>query len=762
MIDSLGHIPNSVYRLQMSENFNLKSATSLISYLYDLGVEGVYLSPLFAYSDNVYAITDPNEVDSRIGTKNDFENFCSALQKHNMKLILDIVPNHMSLKDNPWFLDLLKKGRSSKYFSFFDVHWDECNGKVLLPILGSTYEKALEKGEIRLIEKGHEAFIECNDFFLPLCKASLEQPLKGISLHELLEKQHYQLTHWNLAIDKINYRRFFNINGLIAINMENEEVFQEYHKWILSLVAAKKVQGLRIDHIDGLYNPLEYLKRLRGQVPFIWVEKILIPHEKLPHKWPVDGTVGYEFLHLLSNLFIFKENEKKITQIYQEFIEDRTEFSEIAYQRKKVFVEKQMYSAIDYLGNLFEKLTFKDPASQEFTKRHFIMACVEVVSCFPVYRTYVDSPKITKEDKIRIHQAIIRAKQKAPFLSSQIFDAIQSLLLFEKEGKVAEEFIFRFQQMTATSMAKGLEDSAFYIYSRLISLNEVGGDPAEFGTYVKEFHEFNHYKLTNYPLGALSSSTHDTKFSEDARLRVHALTELPSEWEKFLLEAKKETSSIDLNTLYYLFQIVLALGPTTNERVWFCLQKAIREMGVHTSWEFPREEYESKVKAYLYSFLDSKKIAALQSKVDRHLVLKSLSALILKIGSCGVFELYQGNEQFLYQLTDPDNRKYIPKPIESGDEKYRMTKIGLNFRKEHKDLFLKGEYIPLEASDPLVAFIRSYKSEIALVVAERFFFESSKTASIKFPSDLPKLVNIFTGRDFCIKNPFGIFYGNKI
>ncbi len=779
MIDDLSNIPSSVYRLQLNEKFPIKKAIAFIPYLHQLGIEGVYLSPIFAFSDSSYAITDPNRLDPRIGTEKDFELLCKDLQKYNMKQILDIVPNHMSLKNNPWFFDLLKKGKCSKYASFFDIRWNEGRGKVLLPILKETYNKILEAGEIKLIEKEGEVLIQYDGFFFPLRKGTLNLPSQGrhlscgnqrgfqlgvSDLHELLERQLYQLTHWNLAIDKINYRRFFNINDLIAIHIENKDVFKTYHKWILTLLATKKIQGLRIDHIDGLYNPTQYLRRLRGKAPLIWVEKILVPDEKLPEKWPIDGTVGYEFLHILSNLFVCKENEEAFTTIYEWFIEEKIEFFETAYQRKKVFVEKQMYSAIACLGNLFQKLSHKTRVSQEFTKRHFIKACTEIIACFPVYRTYVDSPNIQKQDEELIHRAIGRAKQKTSTLNADIFDTIKSLLLFEKKGKDSREFIFRFQQLTATAMAKGLEDSAFYIYNRLISLNEVGGDPTKFGSSAKEFHTYNRYKLSTYPLGALSSSTHDTKFSEDARLRLHALSELPSAWKSFLLSVKKSGSSIDRNTEYYLYQMVLALGPATRNRVWSCLQKAIREMGVYTSWAFPNKEYENRVKTYLYSFLDSKKISSLQNKVDRLGLQNSLSALVLKLGSCGIFDLYQGNEHILYQLVDPDNRKYIPKKTRKKDLKASITSIGLTFRKEHKDLFLKGEYIPLKTSDHVIAFMRIFEHEIALVVVKRCFSKTSSKPGIKLPLDLPYLENVFTGEAFCANNPFltypfGIFYG---
>jgi len=361
---------------------------------------------------------------------------------------------------------------------------------------------------------------------------------------------------------------------------------------------------------------------------------------------------------------------------------------------------------------------------------------------------------VRQQDGEYISAAVKQAKEKTPEVNPSVFDYLQRILLLEQKEEGTADFLLRFQQLTAPVMAKGLEDSVFYHYNRLISLNEVGGNPHAFGSSIEEFHHFNQLKLENYPLGALCSSTHDTKFSEDARVRLHALTEMPIQWHSFLALRKKIPSEIDRNAEYLLFQMVFALWPASEERLWACFQKALRQSGVHTSWQTPRASYELAARRFLQQFLLSTSWHKFFQKIEAIGFWSALSALVLKMGSCGIVDIYQANEKMHYCLMDPDNRQvcdfaaYAEALKKKSDLKLFITSRALHCRKRYKHLFLYGEYLPLKSSHYQIAFMRKWKDEIVLIAARRFFSENSCASQIDLPEEALGLTDVFTGHKF--------------
>lgn len=855
-------IPSSVYHLQINEKMPLKKVISLLPYFNDLGIEGIYSSSIFeAASLHGYDIVNPNKINPLVGTAEEFDIFCQELQKINMKLILDVVPNHMGIKGkkNKWWLDVLENGPISAYADFFDIDFDpikrELKNKILLPILGSTYGQTLLNQELKLIWEEDGLWISYHEYQLPIniesyqdifthkietdlsqeaAKDHLEcltilkdlqkepknkqlhkQRLfdlstrsewfinrtkelldlyngkKGVHdsfdlLHELLEKQHYRLSSWLVAGQEINYRRFFNINELVAIHIEKESVLNAHHSLLFHFIEEGKIQGVRIDHPDGLYDPTEYFQRLQNyKPPLLVIEKILDLNEKLPENWQVQGTVGYEYLNILNGLFIKKSNESIVSKNYDKFIGKSTDFKELLYERKQKFILTHMGSETLTLGWRLSQISELNRDFRDFTRIDLTTALREIIACFPVYRTYIRKcEEVSKKDTDCIYEAIENAKTKNSDIDPSIFDYIRDIFL--KPVKTPEEldFICRFQQQTAPVMAKGLEDSCFYIFNRMVSLNEVGGDPRHFGITKNEFHEFNFEKLQKWPLGFLPSSTQDTKWSEDARAKLNVLSEIPKKWFSIITTWEKENQKYktkadgtffpDQNTEYYLYQLMLAIWPDEGpspeffERLWNCFLKAMREAGLYTSWRHPNAPLEQAAKEFLTSILDPQSnttflpsFVLFQKEIAEKGRLNSLASLILKIGSCGIVDIYQGNESWQSSAMDPDNRRPIDFDFLSHDDSVKMqiTKKALKCRKDNKDLFLKGDYITLQThkdhKDNLIAFMRSYQDKTAIVATGRFFTELEegwKQTYIAFPKRQAKTFkDIFTGKEIVLQ-----------
>jgi len=647
-------------------------------------------------------------------------------------------------------------------------------------------------------------------------------------LDELLQDQPYRLSYWRVAADEINYRRFFDVNELAAVCVERPEVFEKTHELILRLLDEGWLDGLRIDHADGLYDPTGYLRLLQetrflqrcrkqyaGRAPngppwealeapllaqyrasaegfrgrsaaalYLVVEKILLGSETLPEEWPVFGTTGYDFLNQLNGIFVASENAKAFDQLYARSTKQKTPFGEIVYACKRLIMKVSMSCELNLLGHQLDRLSEQNRRSRDYTLNGLTHALREVAACFPIYRTYATSGGVSERDRRYVERSVALAKRHNPSISSAVFDFVRDVLLMSDQQAMSTEwlaelrqFVGRFQQFTGPTTAKAVEDTAFYIYNRLVSLNEVGGDPEKFGESVSQFHEQNAVRREQYPFSLLATSTHDSKRSEDVRARLNVLSELPVEWRtcvhRWAQKNKRRKIQVDgvaapsANEEYLLYQTLLGTWPFASpvgaeldayiERIQQYMAKALREAKVSTSWIAPNEAYERATHDFVRAILtdDSKNsfpsaLARFASRVSRQGMWNSLSQTLLKMTSPGIPDFYQGTELWDFSLVDPDNRRPVDfaqrdwllgeidgrweypegrqqlaeellANAEDGRIKLFVISRALRLRQQHPQLFSSGEYLPLEvsgsASEQVCAFARHDASGIAIVVA---------------------------------------------
>jgi (1->4)-alpha-D-glucan 1-alpha-D-glucosylmutase len=568
-------------------------------------------------------------------------------------------------------------------------------------------------------------------------------------LHNLLSEQYFRLSFWKVATEEINYRRFFNINELITLRVEDEEVFDQTHFFIFNLIEKQKIDGLRIDHIDGLYDPTVYLNRIRAKNNelYIVVEKILAFDEDLPEFWPVEGTTGYDFLNVVNGLFCNKRNEKIFDKIYKNFTNSTVPYDELVADKKRLIIGKHMAGDIDNLAHILKGISSKDIMGNDITLYGLKRALVEVMALFPVYRTYLSHEIVREKDQIYISTAIEGAKHTNPGLLIEL-DFIKDFLLLRFEGKMnAEEkkrymdFAMRFQQLTGPLMAKGFEDTTLYVYNRLLSLNEVGGNPNRFGITVREFNDFNKKRVQLLPDSMNTTSTHDTKRGEDVRARINVLSEMPKEWERFIKTSsrinriKKTIISgrllPDKNDEYFLYQTLLGACPfdgndfqTFVERVKEYIIKAVREAKVHTEWLKPDSYYEDSFLSFIDGILDLSSenqfidmFLRFQKKVAHYGVFNSLSQILLKITSPGVPDFYQGTELWDLSLVDPDNRR----PVDFSKRQRHLNEMIDNDKEDNAELI---DELISKSEDGRIKLFLVYKSLKARNEREDFFRES--------------------------------------
>lgn len=613
------------------------------------------------------------------------------------------------------------------------------------------------------------------------------------NLHELIKAQAYRLAYWRVAADDINYRRFFDVNDLAALRQENEAVFKETHEFTLQLVREGKLDGLRVDHPDGLYDPKRYFENLQSDVDagassaiphYIVAEKILTGDEKLPRDWPIHGTTGYNFSNLVNGLFIDPESERKLDRIYRVFIGQRLDFKELLYNCKKLVMDRSLNSELNVLANHLSRIALADRHTCDFTVKGLRDALTEIVACFPVYRTYVTEQDVSESDRAYINEAVECAKERSTAADASAYDFIREVLLTTRaEGhpdyyrRSVIHFAMRFQQYTSALMAKGLEDTTFYRYNRLVSLNDVGGDPLRFGVTPDEFHSRIMERSKTWPHEMLATSTHDSKRSEDVRARINVLSELPIEWYRRVRNWRELNRSFKKNCTdreaptrndeYLFYQTLVGAWPpgadaenpgeSFSKRICEYMLKALREAKENTSWASPSPQYESAVTDFAKSVLSSQ--AFRESFLPFHKVishfgmLNSLAEVLIKFTAPGVPDIYQGNELAEFNLVDPDNRRPVDydlrrkalrdlqafecqpcekrktalhelaEHMQDGRIKLYVTWKILNFRKQHPKLFECGDYIPVkvdgEHARHLLAFARQTAGGAAIVAVPR-------------------------------------------
>ena len=773
-----GRPPVASYRLQLHKGFGFRAAAAIVPYLARLGVSHVYTSPFLKArpgSLHGYDVVDPNALNPEIGSAADFEKFMRALQRNGLSLVLDVVPNHMGVlgAHNPWWQDVLRNGRGSRYAKFFDIDWHR-GGKLLLPVLGRHYGEALEAGEIRVTGKNVRYF----DHVFPL----KGKPPKGndpLSIHRVLERQHYRLAYWRVASDEINYRRFFEITDLAALRTEDAEVFAATHALIARLAKKPGVDGVRVDHPDGLADPQEYLERLARLFdrPWVLVEKILAEEEKLPAEWPAHGTTGYRFANLLTGVFIDRSAEARFDRIYRSFTGDGRTFEEHSRDGRALIMGTTLFAELSMLADRLARIAAGNRATRDYTASGLRKALFEIAARFPVYRTYVSRRGVSDIDRRTIESAVSAARRASRIADPSVFEFVQSVLTLDAAPPRGPRrrrmlgFAMRFQQFTAPVVAKGVEDTAFYRYGRLAALNEVGNDPREFGVSLQEFHAANAYRARSWPYTMLGTSTHDTKRSEDVRARLGVLSELAPGWRLALRrwrrmnEAARTGDAPSRGDEYLYYQTLLAIWPDrSRERLGAAMLKAAREAKLHTSWINPDLEYEAALQRFVVESLKNKAfiddVAATMERIAQLGERVSLSQALVKVASPGVPDYYQGTEIWDFSLVDPDNRRPVDYALRrrlllSGHPKLHIIRKGLELRKRFPRLFHGGSYIPLDGGENILAFALRADGRTMIAIAPRLFAKITSWDGMRLP--LPdgfptEFENVLTSTTVCAES----------
>ena len=624
------------------------------------------------------------------------------------------------------------------------------------------------------------------------------------ALHELLEQQAYRLAYWRVASDEINYRRFFDVNDLAALRVENEAVFDATHKLVLELVAAGKIDGLRVDHPDGLFDPAQYFHRLQSRIAgarsepgfgvagekrdlpiYLVVEKITASFENLPPSWPVHGQTGYHFANVVNRMLVDAATKARMDRVYQSFVGETLEWHTVAYEAQHLVLRRSLASELNVVANRLARIAQADRRTRDFTYSGVRAALAEVIACFPVYRTYV-TDTVSREDRGYIEWAVASAKNRRSVTEAPVLDFVRSALLMELPSsseamnRRMRTFAMKFQQVTAPVTAKGVEDTALYRFNRLVSLNEVGGEPAAYGSTVRAFHADAQHRAKNWPHEMLATSTHDTKRSGDVRARINVLSEMTAvwrqtieRWSRFNRSRKREVAgrpAPSLNAEYFLYQTLVGSWPldvpdeaATNayrERIEAYAVKAAREAKASTSWANVNAEYEDALTQFIRSILEPREgnlfladFVAFHRRVVRFGLLNGLTQTLCKLTAPGVPDIYQGDDLWDFSLVDPDNRRpvdyekrrqmlqqlqgeYAARPesrwvrslvdnLHDGRCKLYLIWKTLQFRRAHEALFARGEYIPLRASGEhaakICAFARRHDGTLAIILAPRLY-----------------------------------------
>lgn len=717
--DRVPPVPRATYRLQLRESFGLRDALKLVPYLSELGVSHVYASPLLKagpHSAHGYDVCDFNQLNPELGEETDLAAFVTELHRRGMGLVLDLVPNHMGIggPENRWWWDVLTHGQGSRYASFFDIDWNSpdprLRGKVLVPMLEHRYDSALRRHDLQLMFENGQFVLGSQQRRWPVAPSSitalpgyasqLEKGPEGVAaavselnanpdaLDDFIREQHYRPAFWLCGDAELNYRRFFAVATLGAVRVEEEEVFNAVHGLIGKWLRNGWVDGLRVDHVDGLRDPGQYLERLRCLAPKAWivVEKVLLAEERMPAAWPIAGTTGYDFLNRVGGLFIDPEGERMLTDFYRDFTGESTDFPEVVREKKQLVLRGLMGADVNRLVQQLLEIAAHQWRGRDFTRDELRDALIELAACFPVYRTYVHPAEteperiwnVAEQDAAFIEQAAQRASEERPDLTPQLFDFLKSLLLPRPDAnpprrngtsELESDFRLRFQQLTGPAMGKGAEDTAFYCFHRLPALNEVGGDPGRFGVSVEAFHEACAEQQAHWPHTMLTTSTHDTKRSEDVRARISFLSEIPHQWRAAVArwsamnERHRRAGWPDRNAEYLFYQTLAGAWPLSVERAVAYMAKAACEAQQHTSWKYRNGRYDAALQDFVMGALNDREFIGEMERFTALLAdagrVNSLAQTLIKLTAPGVPDIYQGCELWDLSLVDPDNRRAV-------------------------------------------------------------------------------------------------------
>ncbi|MGB8842831.1 MAG: malto-oligosyltrehalose synthase [Aliidongia sp.] len=787
--------PRATYRLQLNAKFTFADAARVAPYLAGLGISHVYLSPILAAhagSPHGYDVVDHDRLAPDLGALADFHSMVTNFRRHALGIIVDLVPNHMGIgADNGRWMDVLRWGRAAAGAGFFDIDWESpqpyLRGKVMLPVLDRPLDEILKAREIRIAHGADGFTAQWRGQAWPLTPPSLPPRAEADAgrvvralnrgsptrLHRLLDRQHWYLAEWRRAAAEINYRRFFAINDLIAIRVEDAAVFTESHRLILRLVEDGSIDGLRIDHIDGLADPKAYLERLDrairsyGREPYILVEKILAEGETLPQSWPVAGSTGYDRLGAIDRLFYDEAGADYLIGRYRRATGRTAAPGAMLRSAKRRFLETEYRSEIGRLARGAHRLAATRPGLRDRPLALFEQAFRDIIAVLPVYRCYVDRDGADATDRWRLKAAFDAAnladRELAVFLHAILSGADDRRSTDDCPAGL--DLATLFQQISGPAMAKGLEDTVFYQYVPFLALNEVGGTPDARPLGIEAFHAINQTKRRTRPDELVAGSTHDTKRGEDARARLLCTSSAAEFWDAALTRwchSRDIDAAIDANERYYLFQTMLGAWPpglapedtdglaAFADRLRPALVKAAREAKEQTNWADPDPAYEAALNDFIDKSLDPSRsgpfladFAATADLFGFWGALTSLSATLLRLTVPGVPDFFQGSERWNLAMVDPDNRRPVnftaaaarqtpPLPLADlraswHDGAVKTALIGrvLAARRRWPLLFARGDYVPLRPhgthADCLIAFARTGQDGGIVVLAPRFW-----------------------------------------
>lgn len=726
-------VPRSTYRLQVSEDLDLFAAADLLPYLRDLGVDWVYLSPLLAAepgSAHGYDVVAHDHVDPARGGADGLATLSKAARGLGIGVLVDIVPNHVGVATpsaDPWWWEVLRDGRAAEHAGAFDIDWNATGQKLRIPVVGDD-DQPLDGGPIANLSVAEgpagELELRYHDQRFPVAPGTADDWSAdgdgGVDANTVHERQHYELVNWHVADDGLNYRRFFAVNTLAAVRVEEQEVFDETHVEIRRWFDEGLVDGLRVDHPDGLRDPRKYLDDLAALTggAYVLVEKILEPGEHLPPDWQTAGTTGYDALAHIDRVLTDPDGRTSLDALETRLRGGSVDWQEMVHDRKREVADNLLHSEI---RRIVRDLRRDDPGLPAFRAED---ALGELMACFPVYRSYLP------HGREHLDHAFAEARRRRPDLGATLDRLAPWLADPEVDGAK------RFQQTSGMVMAKGVEDCAFYRWSRLTSLNEVGGDPSVFSLTPEEFHDAMAVRQQDWPHAMTTLSTHDTKRGEDVRARITVLAEIPDVWEAALDELLRLAPLPDPGFGSLLWQAVLGAWtpnhlPDLPARLHGYAEKAMREAGDHTTWTDPDEAYESAVHAAVDAVFASddvrRVLGDLADRVEAPGRSNALAAKLVALTMPGVPDVYQGSELWETSLVDPDNRRPVDfdhraavlagTADDDAAAKLRLTRAALTLRRDRPDLF--DGYAPVAATGPAAGHVLAFDRGGAITVVTR-------------------------------------------
>ncbi|MFS2243002.1 malto-oligosyltrehalose synthase [Microbacterium sp. OR16] len=755
--------PESTYRLQITSRFPLEEAAKLTGYLHRLGADWAYLSPLLAAtdgSDHGYDVVNHSRIDESRGGASGLAAFSAAARADGLGILVDIVPNHVGVaapRQNPWWWDVLRLGRGSAHAIAFDIDWERGREKVRLPILGGTPAEVLERGEIVVdttaVADAPDGTLTYFEHVLPLAPgtAGLRDDLRA-----LLDAQHYELRHWRDQNDELNYRRFFAVSELAALRVELPDVFARSHEEIVRWIREGLADGIRVDHPDGLDDPEGYLERLADATggAYTLIEKILEHGEELPPWWRTDGTTGYDALGEIDRVLIDPAGVDELTALdarlrAESGLPEAQDWHDLIHDTKRAMADGLLQSEV---RRLVHDLPFGIVRAGD--------AIAELLACFPVYRSYLPA------GCEHLRHAVEEATRRRPDLASAIAEL--EPLLADPGLPVAR----RFQQTSGAIMAKGVEDTAFYRYTRLGTLTEVGGDPSVASLSIPQFHTAQQRRLAAWPCSMTTLSTHDTKRSEDVRARLAVLAEMPERWGEVLDELRGIASTGHGPLDSMLWQAAVGAWPISSERLLAYAQKAAREASESTTWQHPDADFEKGLEAIAEAAGGAAKptLEKFVAEIIDYGRSNSLSAKALQLTGPGVPDVYQGTELWDLSLVDPDNRRPVdfaererllaeldaavaggdlPAIDDSGAAKLLLTSRALRLRRDHPELFTayRPETVAGAAAAHAVAVDRGGLTVVATRLPVGLERRGGWGETTLMRSEMPS-VDVLTGRRF--------------